>query len=51
MPMVKEATIDMMQTTLVDIIRKVKVGIPSFDGKLDPRAFTDCLVDIEKYFD
>lgn len=41
----------MMSTTFGDITRKVKVGIPSFDGQLDPKAFTDWLVDIEQYFD
>nr|CAD1833634.1 unnamed protein product [Ananas comosus var. bracteatus] len=35
----------------IDIIHKVKVDAPSFDGKLNPKAFTDWLVDMEQYFD
>ncbi|KAA8521663.1 hypothetical protein F0562_012347 [Nyssa sinensis] len=34
-----------------DITKKVKVEAPSFDGRLDPSAFLDWLVDIKDYFD
>ena len=34
-----------------DIIKKVKVSVPKFDGRMDPNAFFYWLVAIEEYFD
>ena len=34
-----------------DIIKKVKVSAPKFDGRMDCNAFSDWLVAIEEYFD
>ena len=31
--------------------KKVKVGAPKFDGRMDPNAFSDWLIAIEEYFD
>ena len=34
-----------------DITRKVKVDVPSFDGKIDATTFSDWLVSMKEYFD
>ena len=34
-----------------DITRKVKVDVPSFDGKIDATTFSDWIVAMEDYFD
>ncbi|GMP94825.1 hypothetical protein CsSME_00044122 [Camellia sinensis var. sinensis] len=34
-----------------DIIKKVKVDVPDFDGRLNPTVFVDWLSSIEEYFD
>ena len=34
-----------------DITRKVKVDVPSFDGKIDATTFADWIVAMEDYFD
>ena len=34
-----------------DITRKVKVNVPSFDGKIDATTFSDWLVAMDDYFD
>lgn len=33
-----------------DITRKIKLEAPTFDGRLDPRVFTDWLSDMDQYF-
>ena len=34
-----------------DITRKVKVDVPSFDGKIDATTFSDWIIAMEDYFD
>ncbi|KAK8951621.1 hypothetical protein KSP39_PZI004098 [Platanthera zijinensis] len=34
-----------------DITRRIRLDAPSFDGRLDPKAFSDWLLDMDHYFE
>ncbi|KAK8929046.1 hypothetical protein KSP39_PZI017906 [Platanthera zijinensis] len=34
-----------------DITRRIHLDAPTFDGRLDPKAFSDWLLDMDRYFD
>ncbi|KAK8923695.1 hypothetical protein KSP39_PZI019139 [Platanthera zijinensis] len=35
----------------LDITRRIRLDAPSFDGRLDPKAFSDWLLDMDHYFE
>jgi len=47
----RDKSISRLRINEDDIIRKIKIDPPTFDGILDPKIFSDWMADLNYYFD